>query len=437
MKKMLTLASAALVWLSQPGYSAVTVPYESDMASEGAGWTVVNVVEGTPEFTKGNASNFSGSGYNGGPAFETGFIYNNKKDADGNIYPVDDWLISPGIELKAGVTYKVAWRAKPACSADTTYSSYSYQFYKTVVSKANSIDELKKGSVVFDYNRTENPDSWSKSYGGGRGFMNPPGTFTPTEDGVYYFGIHFYGQKYSYEGVSMSFTGFRVEELLSSITPKEVQDFYAFRDTVAPNRVLSHIIPFRLDTLDVEGVKFPEQIKYANVKFYREATDAAGERTLIKTIENPVVGKLQWFTDDESTGLTPGKHKFVAICELSNGKKSKEANYTMSSWVGPVEPLTLPWKSDNFSSIDLTKDWVNARGNTPSASGTWKKSSKTIVFSPSSNKPEDQYLILPPLNIEKAGIYQLLSSVKFGNDKQTNLEVYADKGTPTTYDAFT
>lgn len=96
MKKILTMTLGigclAMVATAAP----IAPPYESDMGGEDSGWTVINVVDGTPTFTPGVAADFTGSKKTGG-SYEKGFVYTNEKDVDGNLYPVDDWVASPGI----------------------------------------------------------------------------------------------------------------------------------------------------------------------------------------------------------------------------------------------------------------------------------------------------------------------------------------------------
>lgn len=243
MKRMYTFAFAlmSMAALSVEA-DAVSIPYQSDMASDGAGWTVINAVAGTPGFQAGGKTDFSGSGC------ETGYMYVATKDPDGNHYDVDDWVVSPGITLKAGQKYMIKYAANPQYSPDPT-NAYTYVLYNLVAATSNTADALSNGTVLFDYNQQTNPNKWGTSFGGGRGFGNPSIVFTPDTDGVYYFGFHLYGALFNdYTAAALKLSNFRIDDYLSSITPKQVQDFFAYRDTVAPNRVLSHKFAWRLDT---------------------------------------------------------------------------------------------------------------------------------------------------------------------------------------------
>lgn len=421
MKKILTMTLGigclAMVATAAP----IAPPYESDMGGEDSGWTVINVVDGTPTFTKGVAADFTGSKKTGG-SYEKGFVYTNEKDVDGNLYPVDDWVASPGIELKKGVAYKIQFSSKHQGGPDATSSSHL--LFKLSVARGSTLTDLRNGKVLFDYNTTTNDKAWSFSGGSGRAFAYPSAIFTPDEDGVYYFGINLYSYKGSTAGIIHRLTGFMVQDLFSAVTPKIVQDFYAFNDTIAPNRELSHKVCWRLDTLDFDGAKLPDNIKYTKVEFFRNDS-------LVHTIADPETGKKFWWIDDASKGLTAGKHKYAAICYLNNGNKSGSTDYTMSKWVGPIDTVALPWTMANFSSIDFNKEWVYALGNTPNASGTWKKSSSTIVYAPANNKPEDAWLILPHFKADKAGLYHLKSKLRFGVNKYDGLEIWVQKGTIT------
>ncbi len=426
MKRMYTFAFAlmSMAALSVEA-DAVSIPYQSDMASDGAGWTVINAVAGTPGFQAGGKTDFSGSGC------ETGYMYVATKDPDGNHYDVDDWVVSPGITLKAGQKYMIKYAANPQYSPDPT-SAYTYVLYNLVAATGNTADALSGGTVLFDYNQQTNPN-WNKSYGGGRGFANPVIVFTPDADGVYYFGFHLYGSLFNdYTAAALKLSNFRIDDYLSSITPKQVQDFYAYRDTVAPNRVLSHKFAWRLDTLDYDDNRLPPEITYRNVKFYRNE-----ETEPFATIQNPLPGKdLNFFVDDASTGLTAGKHKLRAVCELSNGKVSAEQSYTMNQWAGPVPEQTVPWTMALSSVTFDNTDWLSVRGSTTTG-GSWaKQGTSYIKYTPSSNKPDDCFLILPPMKIEKAGYYMLESNIKRGHSSQDGLEFFAVKGTPTTEAGF-
>lgn len=421
MKKILTMTLGigclAMVATAAP----IAPPYESDMGGEDSGWTVINVVDGTPTFTPGVAADFTGSKKTGG-SYEKGFVYTNEKDVDGNLYPVDDWVASPGIWLKKGVAYKIQFSSKhngsPAASSDY------HLLFKLSVAKGNTLTDLQNGKVLFDYNSDNNPSANMFTGGSGRAFAYPSAIFTPEEDGVYYFGINLYSYKGSVDGMIQRVTGFMIQDLFTAVTPKAVQDFYAFNDTIAPNRELSHKVCWRLDTLDFDGAKLPDNIKYTKVEFFRNDS-------LVHTIADPETGKKFWWVDDASKGLTAGKHKYAAICYLNNGNKSGSTDYTMNKWVGPIDTVALPWTMANFSSIDFNKEWVYALGNTPNAKGTWSKSSSTIIYKPTSNKPEDAWLILPHFKADKAGLYHLKSKLRFGVNKYDGLEIWVQKGTIT------
>lgn len=434
MNKLFTLALAMTGMALVANAQGITPPYESDMASANAGWTVINVEEGTPTFEVGGKAQFSGTGS------ETGYMYTPVQKDDGSYDAVNDWIVSPGIQLKAGVKYKIKYACKPSSRPDPT-SSYTYLLYKLVAAEGNTLTDLREGTTVYDYNQQTNPDGWSKSYGGGRSFVYPAIVFTPERDGVYYFGFHLYGalfNTYSKSSAQLSLTTFQLGDYLSAVTPNVVGNFWSSTDTIAPNRVLSHKFAYRLDTLDTDRNKFPAEITYKNVKFYRN-----GE--LCATIENPKAGEIQVFVDDASKGLTPGKHTYKATCELSNGKVSAEATMAMSQWVGPVPEIEVPWKPTNLSvvsslSFNVMNEWLSINSQNSSSYGYWTKSgsgANTVLrYSPKSNKADDAYLILPPVKFTKAGMYQLVSKIKKGHASQDGLEIHVVKGTPTTTEGF-
>ena len=86
----------------------------------------------------------------------------------------DDWLVTPGIELEAGVTYTIALEAiKPTPESHT----YTETFEVKVGTEATAAN-LSAGTAVIA--TTEVTTSWT----------NYRRTFTPTTSGTYYVGIH-------------------------------------------------------------------------------------------------------------------------------------------------------------------------------------------------------------------------------------------------------
>ncbi|MBQ6346657.1 MAG: choice-of-anchor J domain-containing protein, partial [Clostridia bacterium] len=87
-----------------------------------------------------------------------------------NTQPGDDWLITPAIEVEAGTTYTISFDAKRA--------SANNELFEVKAASANTADALSAGSLVVG---NTNPP---------RQYSHYTGTFTPTEDGTYYVGIH-------------------------------------------------------------------------------------------------------------------------------------------------------------------------------------------------------------------------------------------------------
>lgn len=85
----------------------------------------------------------------------------------------NDWLVTPGLVLEAGVTYTIAIDAVKPLSPST----YTETFEVKVGTAANA-DALSGGTAAIA--TTEVTTSWTTYQG----------TFTPTEDGTYYVGIH-------------------------------------------------------------------------------------------------------------------------------------------------------------------------------------------------------------------------------------------------------
>ena len=89
----------------------------------------------------------------------------------------DDWLVTPAIELQAGVTYTIALDAIKPSPQDHTYTETFEVKVATAATDATAA-VLSAGSTAIA--TTEVTTSWT----------NYHGTFTPTTSGTYYVGIH-------------------------------------------------------------------------------------------------------------------------------------------------------------------------------------------------------------------------------------------------------
>lgn len=321
----------------------------------------------------------------------------------------------------------MAFYAKPSSAADPT-SSYHVN-YDLRAAKSDTPEAFAAGTQLFDYNLTTNPN-WSKAYGGGRSFMRVVLSFTPEEDGTYYFGFHIYDVAYGSNNAVLTLTGFDVEDYLAAVTPKAPQEFYNMYFKVAPDRKLEITLNWRLDTLDYYGNPIPEEITYKEVRVYRNNELAA-----------TLPGAPKTWTDTEELGLTPGVPSYRVEAVFSNGKATSTTETKSNEWVGPVDINTLPWTMPAIGQIDLKKDWLSVTGATEGASTTgWGKQGTTYLkYTPKNNMPDDSYLILPPFEMKEAGYCELVSTLKLGHASQIadGLEVYIAKGTRTTAAYFT
>lgn len=86
----------------------------------------------------------------------------------------DDWLVTTGIELQAGVTYTIAIDAIKPAPVSHTYT----ETFEVKVGTAATAANLSAGTTAIA--TTEVTTAWT----------NYHGTFTPTTSGTYYVGIH-------------------------------------------------------------------------------------------------------------------------------------------------------------------------------------------------------------------------------------------------------
>ncbi len=428
MKKLLTLSVAFGIAVAAMAQQAV--PYHSNIGDASQGWTVINIDPASPTFEAGGASNFAVA--NCGE--ENGMIYNHLKKDDVDFYAPDDWLISPGITMKAGVEYRIRFKFNCALPSITHYD--------VRVGKAGTVEALTAGQQLLDYNSETNPDA-SKWYPGNNSsvYKTVPMIFTPTEDDVYYFGFHLYDVSLTSSTIAFKITGFDVQTNMEGVIPAAPGNFFGFQWTIAPNRELKHTITWTLPTLDSEGLALTESTPISAVKLYRGLTNTDDAMSLVATLP----GTATEWVDTEESGLTAGRPWYRAEVVLSNGNVSPYASTQANGWIGMPTVKELPWtETFNKTNVNFSynENYIRATGPTENAAGKWDPapnaySPTSIKWTPTSGKPEDGYLIFPPIKVDKTGIHELKSKIQLANAAAGNtLEVHLVKGTPTTAEAF-
>lgn len=380
MKKELLLG---MLLASAVGVSAQskTVPYESTMYGADSGWTVINVDETTETWEDDDWSgDFNGTSYSEGKLID---FY---KEVG------DDWLISPAIRLEAGKEYKVAFWSHVKSGYD--HLSLSWADSNTVESlSAETAKIYEYVTETWDWNRTAV-------------------VITPTETKDYYFGFHAYGER---GRDYILLTGFQVKE--NVFVPGAPTDLAVTPDL---NGALEATLTWKLPVADADGVALPADATFNKVEIYRDGTKVAD-----------LSGDAVSFVDKEADGLTAGKHTY-GVAVTINGVTSKTTEIT-SRYIGPLPVYTLPWTAgvnkltaDDFSTYYTV---IKGEGSTVKAGYGWALKNGRIQFDPRSKyTDEDDWLILPQINVEKAGIYQVRIKAQYEGDINPDLEVYMGNG---------
>lgn len=352
---------------------AKSVPYASNMVD--SDWTLINENPASKTWevvASGGIGDFQFAGT------ESGLKYN----YDSN-YPADDWAISPAIHLEAGKEYKVKfwYQTKSDIEKLTVY-----------MAKGSTPAELKAGQVIMDFESNQTT---------GKKMVY---VITPTETADYHIGLYLHSEKLKYTNW---LTGFEVAE--NAFAPGTVTGMTA---TPGENRALEATLTWALPTTDNDGAPLPEGAVFNSVKVYRDGQ-------LVATLG----GDATTWKDTAAAGLTAGYHKYEVEVTV-NGAKSAKAMLE-SRYIGPVEALTLPYNCvvANTSDDDIDTFYTFITGPTSTANKHWqlKRVSYVSAYDPtrfiqntgSSSNVEDDWMMLPALKIEKAGIYRIGVKYKY------------------------
>ena len=373
---MITAASAIL--LSPMAHAAKLIPYATTLCAD-PDWKVVNVDPSTKAWMDGDDYyDFRNTG------FEEGKYY--KYDRSN---PADDWLISPAIQLEAGKEYKVSFMLR--ASSDMERLSLSMAADTTILSLS------APGAIIYDYDGETT--KWHKV----SRVVSLPAT------GEIHFGIHAFSPE---DLGTIYITGFDVRE--NVFIPASVSDL-----TVEPDRdgAVSASLSWKLPSTDADGAPIPDNAVFDKVTVSRDGV-------LIATLD----GNATAFTDTEADGLTAGKHVY-SVCVTVNGKQSAPVEIT-SRHIGPVALKELPWTAGvaTLDSDTFGTEYTVIKGSAsavPSSYG-WMLKSGAIQFYPRSRyNREDDWLVLPKVKFDKAGIYRLRVSASYDADVAPLIEVKA------------
>lgn len=365
MKKIYTLLAACLL----PAWGmmqAATIPYSSELGGDGAldsGWTVIDV--NNDGKTWANDAYASTRGYDQAGAAH-GVIYSYHRTNQGN-----DLLISPAIHLEEGKEYKVSFWVKTG--------GYN-ESLKLMMSNGNQASNFEYAVELLDL----------PSYKNNTAFERKTCVFTNRGEGDYYFAF----KAYSLPDMAYIYmTAFKIAE--NVLTPGAPTGLTA---SVGDNDAITVDLAWTLPTVTDEGETL-EASAITGVRITRDGT----------VVANLPAGTTSW-RDTEATGLTAGVHTYEvsALAGDAIGTPAK----VVTGYVGPLPVQTIPYTSD-LSSQDAVGDlWTIISGPGSTQTKGWNYYSSSIASSccfqfTATSGAEDEYLITPPLKMEKAGAYKM------------------------------
>lgn len=217
--------------------------------------------------------------------------------------------------------------------------------------------------------------------------------FIPTVAGDYYLGAYAHSDANKF---NLFFTGVSIAE--NVFVPATVAAL-----TVTPdvNRALEAKLTWTLPTTDIDDAPFGDGVEVEAVTIFRDGVKVAD-----------LQGTATEWTDNAEYGLTSGKHQYEVEVTV-NGTKSAKASVN-SPYIGPVEAFELPlvYNINDLSAADFSTFFSVVQGEASgvTADKTWQYRPSTlgnnIQLAPTTGKAEDDWLIMPAIKVEKAGLYR-------------------------------
>ena len=360
-KFSLLLGAVALPLLAMA--QAKTVPYTSTMIDDD--WTIVNETEGTNTWVK-ESNSTSGYGFAGQ---SSGIQYKFCSS------PADDWAISPAIHLESGKEYKLKFWYRTMSNVEnlTVY-----------LAKTAAPTDLKAGSVIWDFEGSKNSTGEKMVF-----------VINPTETADYYVGFYLHSPADRWANY---LTGFELVE--NVFAPGTVTNL-----TVTPgaDRAMEATLSWALPTTDNDGAALPADAVFNSVKVYRDGT-------LVATLPGDA---LTW-KDTADAGLTSGYHKYEVEVTVNNAVSAKAA--VDSKYIGPIAAFKLPynWIGINEEKADIETFFSVVAGENSTSQKKWEIYVNSSQYNPtcficsgSSTGIANDWLMLPSMKFDKAGVYRI------------------------------
>lgn len=228
----------------------------------------------------------------------------NRFNFDDKTIPADDYLYTPALSLEAGAQYTFSVDAR-------SYGQTDHAKLSLVVVKG---EPKHTASLVEICPLTDLPGSYGK-------FDTLQGTFTCTQEGTYYFGVHDTTDAWKYGPLVKNF---QVSAATYTDGPGAVTDFTA---TAAMNGDLLCEISLKAPTLNVLGEALTSL----------DRVELLRDNDLIATF-TPEIGGLMTFTDTKATN---GSHRYRAIPYNSHGNGAEASVTAFVGFTAPMPPKSI------------------------------------------------------------------------------------------------
>ncbi|MCM1522160.1 MAG: choice-of-anchor J domain-containing protein [Muribaculaceae bacterium] len=303
-----------------------------------------------------------------------------------------DWLITPGINLEAGKTYRIDVDVN---SLNLIPSNVGFGLR---LGKSNQADAMTT-TLIEDFVLN---DMLADTYSG---------FYTPTENEMVFVGMYGYAPSDDAAYNDLGVSAFSVTEVPAGL-PSAVTDIaVSFSKTDARQATIS----FKAPETDVTGSPLTAITKIEMVK----------DDAVVKTFDNPAPGEL---LSAEVTVELGKMSEYTILPYTADGKGLKA-----KAEVFIIEP---PYENEFTSKSDLTGFTVI----NPDATGyTWAYQAGAARAYPASQYGHDDYLVTPPMHLEGGKFYKVnfttwLAQVN-GGDQTNQLELLL--GTAPTIESLT
>lgn len=273
----------------------------------------------------GSASGFAGftviDSNNDGYKWELNQDYGFAKIRWNSRLDMDDWLITPPVQLKAGESYELSFPAYSSSLSNT--ERLEVKWGKTPDAEGMTMTAVEPTDIK---NSLSGPEIIISAY------------LTPSEDGIYYVGIH----GISPADKSALWVGdISISGAMSAYLPDAVTDLTVTPD---PDGNLNGLLSFKAPT-ETMGKHPLDEITRIEVR--------NGKDEIIHTFDNPTPGEELSLTVSENTA---GEYTYSVICYNSHGagvsasvsthigmdKPAVPANFLMTSTTGSGD-VRLTW----------------------------------------------------------------------------------------------